>query len=311
MRLFQFFSPRALHTGCELQLGVIFPQTELQRDPGAVKAYAQGVESLGYKFIAAYDHVIGANPASRPGWRGTYDVDDAFLEPVSLFSFIAGVTSRVGLVTSILILPQRQTVLTAKQAATLDVLSGGRLRLGIGIGWNDIEYEALGMGFNDRGKRSEEQIELMRLLWKNRSVNFEGKWHRVVDAGINPLPVQRPIPVWLGGGAEPVIQRVARIADGWMPQFQPDTRGKDMFERMKSYAQEYGRDPAAIGLDGRVTATGDDVDAWAETVSRWKLIGATHVSVNTMGDRMREVEKHLDKLRRLKEAVGKEAARPA
>lgn len=292
-----------------MQLGVIYPQTEMQRDPAAVKAYAQGVEELGYRFIGAYDHVVGANPASRPDWRGFYDVDDPFMEPLTLFSFIAGCTRKLGLVTSVLILPQRQTVMVAKQAATLDVLSGGRLRLGIGIGWNDVEYEALNERFSDRGKRSEEQIELMRALWKNRSVNFEGRWHRVTDAGLNPLPVQRPIPVWLGGGADPVVRRVARIADGWIPQFQPDGRGREIFEQMRDYAREFGRDPDKIGLDGRISATGDDVDGWAETVERWKQVGATHVSVDTMGERATDPDNHLERLRKLKEAVGKEAAK--
>lgn len=291
-----------------MQLGVIYPQTEIARDPAVVRAYAQSVEEMGYRYLAAYDHVIGANPASRPGWRGVYDVDDAFLEPLTLFSFIAGITTRLGLATSILIAPQRQTVLLAKQAATLDVLSGGRLRLGVGIGWNAVEFEALGENFGDRGKRSEEQIELMRQLWRGRSVNFKGKWHRVTDAGINPLPVQRPIPVWLGGGAEPVVRRVARIADGWIPQFSPDASGRATFDRMRGYAEEFGRDPNEIGLDGRVAARGDDVDGWAESVSRWREIGATHVSVSTMGDQERDVDDHLDRLRRLQDAIGKQKA---
>ncbi len=291
-----------------MQIGVIYPQTEIQRDPSVVKAYAQGVEQLGYRFIAAYDHVIGANPASRPGWRGTYDVDDAFMEPLTLFSFISAITPKMGFATSILISPQRQTVLLAKQAATLDVLCGGRLRLGIGIGWNDVEYEALNEKFHNRGERSEEQIELMRLLWRSRSVNFEGKWHKVTDVGINPLPVQRPIPVWLGGGEDRVVRRIARMADGWMPQFSPDANGRSTFERMREYAVEYGRDPSEIGLDGRVTVRGDDVDGWAETVSRWREIGATHVSVNTMGDQVRDVDDHLNRLRKLKEALGKASA---
>ena len=291
-----------------MQLGVIYPQTEIDRDPAVVRAYAQSVEQMGYHFIAAYDHVIGANPASRPSWRGVYDVDDAFLEPLTLFSYIAGIATKLGLVTSVLIMPQRQTVLLAKQAATLDVLSGGKLRLGVGIGWNEVEYEALGQNFHDRGQRSEEQIELMRQLWRGRSANFEGRWHSVNDAGINPLPVQRPIPVWLGGGAEPVIRRVARIADGWIPQFSPDASGRATFQRMREYAVEAGRNPDDIGLDGRVAARGDDVDSWAEAVSRWREIGGTHVSVSTMGDHVRNVDDHLKRLRSLQEALGKSNA---
>ena len=291
-----------------MQIGVIYPQTEIDRDPAVVRAYVQGVEEMGYRFIAAYDHIIGANPASRPDWRGVYDVDDAFLEPLTLFSFIAGMTTKLSFATSVIILPQRQTVLLAKQAATLDVLSGGKLRLGVGIGWNEVEFEALGEKFHNRGLRSEEQIELMRQLWRGRSVNFEGRWHRVTDAGVNPLPVQRPIPVWLGGGAEPVIKRVARIADGWIPQFSPDASGRATFQRMREYAEEAGRNPDEIGLDGRVSARGDDVDGWAEAVSRWREIGATHVSVGTMGDQVRDVDDHLDRLRTLQEALGKQGA---
>ena len=289
-----------------MQIGVIYPQTELPRDPETIQTYVRAVERMGYRHISAYDHVIGANPASRPEWRGTYDVDDAFMEPFTLFSFMAAVAKKLSFATSVLILPQRQTVLVAKQAATLDVLTGGRLRLGVGVGWNGVEYETLGESFGDRGKRVEEQVDLMRRLWSNRSVTFDGKWHQVKDAGINPLPVQRPVPIWMGGGAEAVIKRVARVADGWMPQFSPDTRGRGLFDRMREYAEGFGRNPSEIGLDGTVPVRGEDADAWAEQVTRWEEIGATHVSVSTLGDDgadSRDIESHLDRLRRLQEAL--------
>ncbi|MEX0762204.1 MAG: LLM class F420-dependent oxidoreductase [Dehalococcoidia bacterium] len=286
-----------------MQIGVVYPQTEIGSDLGAIKEYAQAAEEMGYSHILAFDHVLGANTASRPGWRGTYDVDSSFHEPLVLFGYLAGITSRIGFATGVIILPQRQAVLVAKQAAVVDVLSGGRLRLGVGIGWNDVEYEALGMNFRDRGARSEEQIEVMRALWKARSITVEGKWHTITDAGINPLSVQRPIPIWLGGGAEPVIRRIARLADGWMPQFQPDGHGHEMLERMRGYAREYGRDPAKIGLDGRMRVPLDDAGTWADTVARWRNIGATHVSVNTMGEGLSGATDHIKRLEHFMEAV--------
>ena len=207
--------------GLSMKIGVTFPQTEIGSDPAAVLDYAQAAEGLGFSHLIVFDHVLGANAANRPGWSGAYQHTDSFYEPFALFGYLAGVTRRLELVTAVIILPQRQTALVAKQAATVDVLSGGRLRLGVGIGWNDVEYEALGENFHDRGRRSEEQIEVMRALWTNELVTYEGRWHRITDAGINPLPVQRPIPVWLGGGADPVLRRVARMADGWFPQVRP------------------------------------------------------------------------------------------
>ena len=229
-----------------MKLGVVFPQIEIGADPGAVRAYGQAVEQIGYHHILAYEHVVGANTASRPNWRGPYDIDSVFHEPFVLFGYLAGLTERIEFATGIVILPQRQTVLVAKQAAALDVLCGGRLRLGIGIGWNAVEYEALGTDFHNRGRRCEEQVALLRALWTERAVTFDGTWHRVTDAGIQPLPVQRPIPLWFGGGDERVLRRIARLADGWMPQFEPDDAGRALLARMQNYAREYGRDPAAI-----------------------------------------------------------------
>ncbi|MDE2969186.1 MAG: LLM class F420-dependent oxidoreductase, partial [Chloroflexota bacterium] len=189
-----------------MKLGVIFPQTEIGNDPGAIREFVQAAEELGYEHILAYDHVLGADPAKHPNWGGAYTMDSAFHEPFVLFGYLASVTSTIKLTTGIIILPQRQTALVAKQAAEVDVLSNGRLRLGVGLGWNRVEYEALGQDFHNRGRRVEEQIALMRRLWTEESVDFDGKWHTVDGAGINPMPVQRPIPIWMGGGAEPVLR---------------------------------------------------------------------------------------------------------
>src|SRR6266852_9674563 len=190
-----------------MNVGVVLPQTEIGNDPAAIKAYAEAVENMGFTHILVFDHVLGANPERPGGWKGPYTYRHGFHEPFVLFGFLAAATHRIELVTGVVILPQRQTALVAKQAAAVDVLSGGRLRLGIGVGWNPVEFEALGENFKNRGKRVEEQLEVMRLLWTKELVTYEGQWHRVPDAGINPLPVQRPIPVWMGGESEAVLRR--------------------------------------------------------------------------------------------------------
>ena len=287
-----------------MQIGVVFPQTEIGSDPVAVRDYAQAAEDMGYSHVLAYDHVLGASREARPGWRGPYDHNSPFHEPFVLFGYLAGVTSRIELVTGIIILPQRQTALVAKQAAAVDVLSGGRLRLGVGIGWNEVEYEALGENFRNRGRRVEEQVALMRALWTDEVVTFQGRWHKVTAAGINPLPVRRPIPLWMGGGAEPVIKRIARLADGWFPQFRPDDRGREILQRLHDYAREAGRDPADIGIEGRTSVGGGNPDDWATEVQAWRALGATHLGVNTMGAGLQSPADHIDALRRFKVAAG-------
>jgi len=285
-----------------MRIGVVFPQTEIGADPAAVRDFAQAAESLGYTHLLAYDHVLGANAGSRPGWRGAYRHTDGFHEVMVLFGYVAGLTETIELVTGILILPQRQTPLVAKQAAEVDVLSGGRLRLGIGIGWNNVEYEALSEDFHNRGRRSEEQIEVLRLLWTNDLVTYKGRWHTITDGGINPLPAQRPIPVWFGGMDERVLKRLARVGDGWMPQGSPDDRLLAMIERVRSYARDAGRDPTEIGIDGRTTLHGTP-DDWARQLAGWKEVGATHISVSTMAAGLSTPDDHIDALRRFKEAV--------
>src|SRR5712691_5054033 len=211
-----------------MRIGVVFPQTELGGDAGAVRAYAQRAEELGFTHVLAYDHVAGADPAVHAGWDGPYDVHTTFHEPMVLYGYLAAVTS-MELVTGVIILPQRQAVLAAKQAAEVDLLTSGKFRLGVGIGWNRVEYEALGQDFSTRGKRLEEQITLLRRLWTERSVTHEGTRDRVVGAGLAPLPTQRPIPIWLGGMSPPAYRRMGRLADGWFPRVEP---GPDLDEAL-------------------------------------------------------------------------------
>lgn len=286
-----------------MQVGVVFPQLEIGSDPAAIRDYAQAVEELGYAHLLAYDHVLGADIQHHPGWNGPYNHKDMFHEPFVLFGYLAALTRRLQFVSGVIILGQRQTALVAKQAAEVDVLSEGRLRLGVGIGWNAVEYEALGGNFHNRGRRSEEQIAVLRALWTQEVVNFQGRWHRITHAGLNPLPVQRPIPIWLGGRADPVIQRVARLADGWFPQFRPDRTGEETMARLHQYARDAGRDPGSIGIEGRVSIAGRPPEDWAQEAEAWKKLGATHLSVNTMGAGLRSPQEHINAVRQFKEAV--------
>ncbi|MCW2590876.1 MAG: luciferase family protein [Mycobacterium sp.] len=286
-----------------MRVGVVFPQTELGGDPGAVRAYGETVEAVGYTHVLAYDHVVGADPAVHTGWAGPYDVNTTFHEPLVMFGYLAAITRSVELVTGVIILPQRQTALVAKQAAEVDLLSGGRLRLGIGLGWNAVEYEALGEDFTNRGKRSGEQIEVMRRLWTEQTVSFDGDFHRVTGAGLAPLPVQRPIPLWIGTRSTPGYRRAGRLADGWFPMMEP---GPDLdYARgiVEKAAVEAGRDPAAIGMEGRVTWSGDD-DALARDVAAWAATGASHLSINTMGAGLTSVDEHLAVLTRVAGRIG-------
>jgi probable F420-dependent oxidoreductase len=286
-----------------MQLGAIFPQTEIGADPGAVRDFAQAAESLGYEHLLVFDHVLGADPSKRERWERPYSHTDTFHEPFVLFGYLAAITEKIEMTTGILILPQRQTALVAKQAAAVDVLTGGRLRLGIGIGWNDVEYEALDENFHNRGRRSEEQIELLRLLWTQEVVNFEGRYHKVTHAGINPLPVQRPIPIWFGGGAPQVVKRLARLGDGWFPQFQPDSSGQERISEMRQQAGAAGRDAGSIGIEGRISITQGGPDDWNKLAAAWDEVGATHLSVNTMRAGLKGPDQHIDAIRRFKEAV--------
>ena len=275
-----------------MRVGVVFPQTEIGADVGAVRAYVQRVEELGYRHVLAYDHVLGADPAVHPGWRGPYDLTTTFHEPFVLFGYIAGVVTSLELVTGIIILPQRQTALVAKQAAEVDLLTRGRFRLGVGLGWNAVEYEALGQDFSTRGRRAEEQVELLRRLWTEPSVTIRGRFDRVTGAGLAPLPVQRPIPVWFGAQAGRAYRRVGRLADGWFPQVPPGPKLDQARSVVEQAAVEAGRDPVGLGMEGRASWR-DDPGKLAEHAATWRQAGATHLSVNTMGAGLRTVDDHL------------------
>ncbi len=276
-----------------MQIGVVFPQTEIGADVGAVRAYAQRVEEQGFAHVLAYDHVLGADPAVHAPWTGPYDVDTTFHEPFVLYGYLAAITS-LELVTGIIILPQRQTALVAKQAAEVDLLTGGRFRLGVGLGWNAVEYEALGKSFTDRGRRLTEQVELMRRLWTERTVTFDGGYETVRGAGLAPLPVQRPIPVWIGGQSQRAYTRIGQLADGWFPQMPPDSRLEEARQVVATAAEQAGRDPATIGMEGRVSWRG--AETLVDHIGRWRAVGASHVSINTMNAGLGSVDGHLDAL---------------
>lgn len=299
-----------------MRVGVIFPQTEIGNDSAAIRDFAQAVEGMGYDHLVAYDHVLGADPAApraqaRGEWVGAYRLEDAFHEVFVLFGFLAAHTRRLELATGVLILPQRQTALVAKQAAEVDVLTGGRLRLGVGVGWNSIEYEALGVDFRTRGSRITEQVKVLRALWTQESVTFHGRWHDIVAAGINPMPMQRPIPVWMGGSADAVLKRMARLADGWFfggGLRDPYTRTtlinqRELVEKFRGYVRAAGRDPAAVGLEGRVSLGQGGPNEWRRGVEDWRALGATHLSVGTMRAGLATPDAHVVALRRFREAT--------
>ena len=266
-----------------MKIGVVFPQTEFPPDPIVTRDYAQTVEELGFSHLLAYEHVLGANPERPGGWDGPYTHQHSFYEPFVLFSYLAPMTRRLEFVTGILILPQRQTALVAKQAATLDVLCGGRLRLGLGNGWNAVEYTALNENFRNRGRRIEEQVALLRRLWTEPLVTFEGQWHHIPDAGLNPLPVQRPIPLWFGGHAEEVLRRAARLGDGWMPGYRQVEQARPAMDLLYRSLEEHGRDPTSFGLEPRLNYNIGGPAEWKALLASWQAVGATHISVNTMG----------------------------
>jgi probable F420-dependent oxidoreductase len=287
-----------------MRVGVVFPQTESGTDPGFIREYTQVTEELGYRHILAYDHVLGASLENRPDWSGPYSSSDVFHEPFVLFSYMAAIADDLEFVTGVIISPQRQTVLLAKQAACLDVLNKGRFRLGIGVGWNDIEFTGLNENFRNRGKREEEQMELMRLLWTNETIDYQGQYHTIPEAGINPLPVQRPIPIWLGGKTDIAYRRAATLADGFMPQFPPDDQGARIVEQIRQYVTEAGRNPDEFGLEARVSLMDKSPDVWAEEFEGWRALGATHISINTMRMGLESPSDHIEMIKRFSDEVG-------
>jgi len=287
-----------------MNIGIVFPQIEFPSAPAAIRDYVQAAEELGFTHVLAYDHVLGANPERPGGWSGPYSFRHPFQEPLILFSYLAGLTRRIEFVTGIIILPQRQTALFAKQAANLDVLCGGRLRLGIGLGWNQVEYTALNEDFHTRGRRIEEQVEVLRRLWTNPLVTFDGRWHHIPDAGVNPLPVQRPIPLWFGGSADAALQRAARLGDGWMPNYRSLADSRAGLEKMDGYLAQAGRSRVQFGIEARMAYGDGSPDHWLETVQAWRELGAPHLSFKTMGACFETPQKHLDAIRLFAQAAG-------
>jgi probable F420-dependent oxidoreductase len=292
-----------------VEIGVVLPQTDIGGEAAGLRKWAVTAEALGYRHVMVYDHVVGADRLARPGWTGAFDRHSAFHEPLVLFGYLAGITT-LSLLTGILILPQRQTVLVAKQATEVDLLSGGRLRVGVGLGWNHVEYEALGMRFAGRGKRLEDQVTLLRALWTEESVSFHGRSDQAMGVGLAPLPQQQPIPLWFGGNSVAAYERAGRLGDGWIPDRMlpgPDLRAaKAVVERS---ARAAGRDPAQLGLQGRVRLVDrptSDVDVgWiVQQVDAWRATGATHVAIDTMGAGIGPLPAHLDVLLSCAEALG-------
>lgn len=289
-----------------MRVGAVFPQTEIGAEAAGVRDYAQAVEGMGYTHVLAYDHVLGVEPTGRelPASAFVYTEKSMFHEPFVLYGYLAGVTRDLELVTGVIILPQRQTALVAKQAAAIDVLSGGRLRLGVGIGWNPIEYEALNENFHNRGRRIEEQVEVLRLLFTEPNVDFHGRWNTIPRAGLNPLPIQRPIPIWFGGSAEPALKRIARIADGWMPNRRPPEGWAPVVQRMRDYVRDAGRDPSTFGIEARINAGTGTPEQWRAEAEDWRKLGANYLDINTMGGGLRGPQEHVERLRQVADALG-------
>jgi probable F420-dependent oxidoreductase len=286
-----------------MRLGVVFPQTEIGADPGGVREFAQAVQEIGYDHLLAYDHVLGADVSNRPDWPGPYTAEHQFHEICVLFGYLAAIVPGLELVTGVLVLPQRQTALVAKQAAEIDILTGGRFRLGVGLGWNYVEFEALGENFHNRGRRAEEQIEVLRRLWTDPVVNFEGRYHRIPSAGIKPPPVQQPIPIWIGGSAEAAIKRAAGLADGFFPQRPLQGDWALTMDRFRGWVEEAGRSPDEIGIEWRIDVSGGTPEDWRAEAEERQALGATHMSVTTMRGGLAGADAHIGRIRETAEAL--------
>ncbi|MBS02339.1 MAG: LLM class F420-dependent oxidoreductase [Gammaproteobacteria bacterium] len=274
-----------------MRIGIVFPHNEIGTDPGAIRAWAEGAEAAGFDHALIYDHVLGADPDRPGGFSGPYDKDVAFHEPFTTFAFMAAVTRSIEFVTTVLVLPQRQTALVAKQAAEVAVLSENRLRLGVGTGWNEVEYEALGESFGNRGRRQAEQVELMRALWTSESLSFAGRYHTVDKASINPRPSE-PIPVWFGGAAPQLLDRCARLGDGWMPVMGPTPDARDCLTAMLDQRKALGID-APFGVQAQAQYAGGNPDRWRRHAGKWRDIGATHLAVATHNAGETNVDGHI------------------
>jgi probable F420-dependent oxidoreductase len=276
-----------------MEFGVTFPQTDIETDPGEVRTFAETIEAVGYEHILAYDHILGVEPP-QPDWDGSYDYTDQFLEPFVLFSQLAAVTDDVEFLTGVLVLPQRETPLVAKQAATLDALTDGRFTLGAGVGWNDLEYRNLGFDFESRGSRIVEQVDVLRELWADDLIDYDGKYHRIEAAGINPRPEDGSIPIWLGGGADVVLRRIARRADGWIAPTIPMSAFESKLEKLRTYLAEEGRDPETFPIHARVKLGELDPETCLDRIERFDELGVSAVAVGTMNMGLTDASEHLE-----------------
>lgn len=284
-----------------MQLGAVFSHGEIGGDIGRTRDWAQAVQDLGYDFVVASDHVVGADPASYPEQERVYSVASPVHEPLTLFAFLAGVAPRLGFLSSVIILPQRQTALVAKQAAEVDVVTNGRLRLGVGIGWNPVEFTALGMSFRDRARRFEEQVAVMRRLWTERTVRFDGRYHTLRAEGINPMPVQRPIPIWIGAAAEPAVKRACAIGDGYLPLAPLEGGWQATLDKVHRWLGEAGRDPSTFGIEGRLNAATGTPAEWRKAIDMWRGFNASHLSVGVTG--LGGIEAQVQRLREVRQMV--------
>jgi probable F420-dependent oxidoreductase len=285
-----------------MQIGAVLPHNEIGTDPGAIVAYAQGLEELGIANVLIYDHVLGADPDRPGGWTGAYDKNVAFHEPFAVFSFIAAVTTSIELVTAVLILPQRQTVLVAKQAAELAVLSGNRFRLGVGTGWNAVEYEGLNETFSNRGRRQGEQVEVMRKLWTEESFTYRGEFHTIDAAGINPRPTES-IPIWFGGSAPALLERCGRLGDGWIPLGSPNDKTRQQLATIRTARESAGLSMDGFAIQAQAQYAGGDPDRWRTHAARWEELGATHLSIATHNAGPTDVDGHLARVAEYKAAL--------
>lgn len=284
------------------KFGVVFPQTEIEADPAYIRDYAQTAEGIGFDYLLTFDHVLGANPDRPDGLNGSYTHKDPFYEPFVLFSYLAAITQKIELTTGIIILPQRQTTLVAKQAATLDVLSNGRLRVGVGVGWNTIEYEALNKEFHNRGKRLTEQVEVLRQLWTQPLVTYQGEYHTISDAGLNPMPIQQPIPIWFGGGSDAALRRMAKFGDGWISHSYPPDKLAEMLDTLREYITAEGRNPDEFGVDYHILMDDKTPDQLRQEVETLQSLGVNHICVYTMGAR-RTPSEHLNAIRKFRDIL--------
>jgi probable F420-dependent oxidoreductase len=284
-----------------MQLNAFFPTRDIGTDPVKIKDWAQAAQALGYAYIEVPDHVFGAT--ARDGWTPLYSDKDAFHETFVTLGFLAAVTDKIKLSSGVLIAPQRQTGVIAKQAAEVDVLSGGRFRLGIGVGWNHVEYEALGVDWKTRGARQAEQAEVLRRLWCEDLVSFNGRFHNLREVNILPRPVQQPIPIWFGGVSDAAVARAAKLGDGWMPIMAPDAEGEQKLAALRDMLKAHGRDATKFGIEGWLRMRDPDPQRWAAAADGWRRLGADMVMLYPMY-RIDTLDDHIETLRRFKEVAG-------